>query len=70
MSTNVQDAIDELKASVPTVVVVPHGTTEQIPETPVVGQMFYNTTDSQLLMFDGTDWNAITKTTYHIDPVT
>lgn len=55
-STNVQDAIDELKASVPTVVVVPHGITEQIPENPVVGQMFYNTTDSQLLMFDGTNW--------------
>ena len=63
---NVQDAIDELKASVPTVVVVPHGTAEEIPENPVVGQMFYNTTDSQLLMYDGTNWNSITKTTYHI----
>lgn len=63
---NVQDAIDELKASVPTMVVVPHGTTEEIPENPTVGQMFYNTTDSQLLMYDGANWNSITKTTYHV----
>ena len=51
-------------------VVVPAGTTGQLPTHPVVGTISFNTTNNFLQVYNGSSWQTLSTVTYVIDNFT